>query len=147
MTDQLGKLQLYYYNGCFYCSMVRNAASELSIELELRDIHRSPDHMKELVSARGRRTVPVLRIESTDGSVQWMPDSRDIVSYLRQRAGAPEARSPDGVPSPMARSTDAMAVAPWLLVVAGVLSSGSARIGLVVVGLALVVLRALSRRK
>jgi glutathione S-transferase len=142
MTDQLEKLQLYHYNGCFYCSMVRNTASELSIELELRDIHGSPDHMKELVSVRGRRTVPVLRIESTDGSVQWMPDSRDIVHYLRQRAGAPEDAA-----SPLARSTDAMAVAPWLLVVAGVLSSGSARIALVVIGLALVALRALSRQK
>jgi glutaredoxin 2 len=37
------------------------------------------------VEATGRRTVPVLRIEHDDGRVEWMPESADIVDYLRER--------------------------------------------------------------
>ncbi len=51
---------------------------------ELRDIFQDSQHRDDLVKARGRATVPVLRIESPDGEDRWMPESRDIVRYLQE---------------------------------------------------------------
>lgn len=80
-------LALYHYEGCGYCARVRRALSELGVEVELRDIERDPTHLRALVDARGRRTVPVLRIRHDEGD-EWMPESADIVAYLRRRFGA-----------------------------------------------------------
>ena len=75
-------LSLYFYPSCYFCRMVQQAMQQLGIEAEMRDIHQDANWREELVANRGRTTVPVLRIESADGSVQWMPESRDIVQYL-----------------------------------------------------------------
>ena len=89
MTDSQVKLQLYHYEGCFYCTLVRNAASDLGVELELRNIHDNPEYKQQLIDLRGRKTVPVLRIVEADGEVSWLPESRDIVTYIRRRFGDP----------------------------------------------------------
>lgn len=80
-------LVLYHFDGCPYCAMVRAAIDDIGVKVELRDIYQSPEHRKELVAARGRGTVPVLRISSADGEARWMPESRDIVHYLREHYG------------------------------------------------------------
>lgn len=67
--------------------MVRRTAEQLRLDVELRDIHQDRKWHDELVAARGRRTVPVLRIETDDGKVQWMGESRDIVHHLESLAG------------------------------------------------------------
>ena len=79
-------LSLYYYDGCFFCARVRQALDELGVRVELRNIIDDPQHLHALVEARGRRTVPVLRIRK-DGGDEWMPESADIVRYLKQRFG------------------------------------------------------------
>lgn len=76
------KLALYHFNGCPFCSMVRNAIDRLGIDIELRNIHEDSQHRDDLIGVRGRATVPVLRITSPDGDDRWMPESRDIVRYL-----------------------------------------------------------------
>jgi glutathione S-transferase len=76
------KLALYHYTTCFFCHRVRSALSKMGIEAELRDIHKEARWRSELMEARNRSTVPVLRIESEDGTVEWMGESRDIVVYL-----------------------------------------------------------------
>jgi glutaredoxin len=81
------KLVLYHFNGCPYCSMVRSEIDRLGIDVELRDIFQDAQHRDDLVDARGRATVPVLRITSSDGEDRWMPESRDIVSYLQKTYG------------------------------------------------------------
>ena len=81
------KLALYHFDGCPYCSMVKSAINRLGIDVELRDISGSPQFCDDLVGARGRATVPVLRITSPDGEERWMPESRDIVTYLEGVAG------------------------------------------------------------
>jgi glutaredoxin len=81
------KLALYHYNGCPYCSMVRAAIDRLGIDVELRDIFQDAQDRDDLVKVRGRATVPVLRITSPDGEDRWMPESRDIVSYLQESYG------------------------------------------------------------
>lgn len=81
------KLSLYYYPSCYYCGMVRRTIDQLRFDIELRDIHQERKWRDELIAARGRRTVPVLRIETDDGRVEWMGESRDIIHHLELLAG------------------------------------------------------------
>lgn len=78
---------LYHSASCPYCVMVRRTIDELGVSVELRDLAQEPKWREELLAARGRGTVPVLRCESPDGAVRWMPESRDIIRYLRKRSG------------------------------------------------------------
>jgi glutaredoxin len=78
------KLALYYAPSCYYCVRVLRVIEELGIDVELRDIWRSEQYRTELRDARGRMTVPVLRCTS-DARDRWMPESADIVRYLRER--------------------------------------------------------------
>jgi len=75
-------LSLYYFDGCPFCVRVLRAIDALGLEVELRNIYTHPSHLAELREARGRTTVPVLRITSPDGKDRWMPESADIVRYL-----------------------------------------------------------------
>lgn len=79
-------LALYQYPSCPFCVRVRRVIDELGIDVEMRDIIESPEHRRDLMEARGRRTVPVLRITSAEGD-RWMPESAEIVRYLRERYG------------------------------------------------------------
>jgi glutaredoxin len=81
------RLALYHFEGCPYCSRVRRVVDKLGIEVELRDIFENQTYLKELNEARGRRTVPILRIIGTDGEERWMPESADIVRYLQATYG------------------------------------------------------------
>jgi glutaredoxin len=81
------RLALYHFEGCPYCSRVRRVIDRLGIDVELRDIFENRTYLKELNEARGRRTVPVLRIIGADGQERWMPESADIVRYLEATYG------------------------------------------------------------
>ena len=87
MFDASG-LSLYQTPFCPYCEDVRVVARRLALDLPLRDIYESPAYFQELVEATGRQTVPCLRIEREDGSVDWMHESEDIAEYLEARFGA-----------------------------------------------------------
>jgi len=76
------KLALYKYDGCPFCAMVRSTIDRLGIDVELRDIFENPQHRDDLIEARQRATVPVLRITSPTGEERWMPESRDIMRFL-----------------------------------------------------------------
>lgn len=81
-------LSLYHFDSCPFCRRVRSAVDALGLDLELRDIQRDPDRLRELVDATGRQMVPVLRIEDESGGVEWMPESVDIIEYLQERFAA-----------------------------------------------------------
>ncbi len=81
------RLALYHFDGCPFCTRVRRAIDGLGIDVELRNIYENPDFLRELREARGRTTVPVLRITSADGEERWMPESADIVRYLEVSYG------------------------------------------------------------
>ena len=81
-TPAEDKLALYHSESCPFCAFVRSAIDRLGLDIELREIFEEPRYRDELVAARGRATVPVLRITSPDGDERWMPESRDIVRYL-----------------------------------------------------------------
>ena len=84
MTTRADDLVLYHYDSCGFCWRVRRTLEELGVEVETRDILESPEALRELMEARGRRTVPVLRIREPGGD-RWMPESADIIRYLRDR--------------------------------------------------------------
>jgi len=83
-TPAEDKLMLYHFSGCPFCSMVRANIERLGLTVELRDIFEDASYRDELIEARGRATVPVLRITSPNGEERWVPESRDIVSYLEK---------------------------------------------------------------
>jgi len=78
-------LALYLSDGCGFCERVRAAVRHLEIEAEVeeRNIFSDPEHQRALIDARGRRTVPVLRI----GEDEWLSESRHIIAYLYARFG------------------------------------------------------------
>jgi len=80
-------LSLYYFKTCPYCFRVLRVLKKLGVEVEKRDIHADAQHQTDLIAARGRKTVPVLRIISSDGEERWLPESRDIISYLKSTYG------------------------------------------------------------
>lgn len=95
LIDRLGpaeqepgdRLALYQFDTCPFCRRVRAAIERLGVNIELRDIHDEPRYRQELIAARGRATVPVLRVTTPDGHDRWMPESRDIVRYLERTYG------------------------------------------------------------
>lgn len=83
------KLALFRIPLCPYCMLVERHIRKLGLSVEILDISRNPDHLRELTEARGRKTTPVLRIER-GGDTEYLPESRDIVAWLTQHA--PELR-------------------------------------------------------
>ncbi|MDG2090161.1 MAG: glutathione S-transferase N-terminal domain-containing protein [Gammaproteobacteria bacterium] len=76
------KLALYMTPFCPFCIYVKSAIASLDMEVEMRNIYEQ-EHFEELISARKRATVPVLRI-STPNEESWLPESTDIVEYLKE---------------------------------------------------------------
>ncbi len=87
LAPQEDGLALYHFDGCPFCEMVRREIDALGIEVELRDIYDCREHRDDLIAARGRATVPVLRVTTPGGDDRWMPESRDIVQYLQRTYG------------------------------------------------------------
>lgn len=87
MSHNTDHLSLYAYPSCPFCRRVSRAIEELGLDIEYRNIHQSREHHQALLGARGRGTVPVLRIEQGDGEALWMPESADIVDYLYEHFG------------------------------------------------------------
>ena len=85
-TPAQDRLALYHSQSCPFCEFVRSAIDRLGLDIELREIFEERQFRDELIAARGRATVPVLRITSPDGEERWMPESRDIVRYLEEMA-------------------------------------------------------------
>ncbi|MGF1465962.1 MAG: glutathione S-transferase N-terminal domain-containing protein [Sandaracinaceae bacterium] len=88
LSEPEERLSLYYFPSCPFCRIVLRAIDELGIQarIELRNIWEDDQHRADLVAARGRGTVPVLRCDAGDVT-RWMPESRDIARYLRKRFG------------------------------------------------------------
>lgn len=82
------RLRLYYEESCGYCRDVLRALEPLELSVELVDIADDPRARSDLLAARGRGTVPVLRVG--DGEIsddRWKPESLDIIRELRRLAG------------------------------------------------------------
>ncbi|KEK27977.1 hypothetical protein SXM_2369 [Shewanella xiamenensis] len=80
---QTQALALYQYNACPFCVKVRRAMRRQGLNIQTLDAKKSP-HKDELIAQGGKQQVPCLRIED-NGQVQWLYESKDIISYLEQR--------------------------------------------------------------
>ena len=86
MATEKQPLTLYVRDYCMYCSRVLQAADQLSLEIDVRNIWEHPVFERELVEATGRRVVPVLAIGDPERNRTWMPESRDIIRFLESES-------------------------------------------------------------
>ena len=82
--SQPPKLTLYHSNFCLFCARVMNVIHQLELEVENKNIWRDQQAYQDLQNATGQSTVPVLRIETSDGEITWLPESNDIIRYLQK---------------------------------------------------------------
>lgn len=79
------KLTLYQFRTCPFCVKVRKEIRRLSLNIELRDAQKNPQHRVALLQGGGQVKVPCLRIMDEKGNSQWMYESADIIRYLHER--------------------------------------------------------------
>jgi len=75
-------LALYYSKYCFFCQKVLMFLRGKDRDLDLRSTS-DRENAQALIQGGGKTQVPCLRIEQSDGSVEWMYESNDIIRYLR----------------------------------------------------------------
>lgn len=80
-------LSLYQFFACPFCTKTRRAIHKLNVNVEARDINKSPEFRQQLEQDGGRVKVPCLRIEE-QGEVRWMYESNDIISFLENKVTA-----------------------------------------------------------
>ncbi|MES1924267.1 glutathione S-transferase N-terminal domain-containing protein [Salinisphaera sp. T31B1] len=88
-------LQLYEYEGCPFCRLVRETLTELDIAVLILPCPRGGSRFRPLARAvGGREQFPLLVDDDTDTVLY---ESGEIIAYLRSRYGQ---RRPQGVVSP-----------------------------------------------
>ena len=75
--------QLYCYNACFYCLLVRFTIWRLGLKITLKDVLTDAGNSAELIDGGGEMQVPCLRVENEDGDVRWIYESSEIIHYLK----------------------------------------------------------------
>lgn len=85
IDQQCRELTLYQFSTCPFCVKVRKEMRRLSLDIALRDARNDPRHRQDLLAGGGEIKVPCLRIADTQGNVEWMYESGDIIRYLQQR--------------------------------------------------------------
>lgn len=83
-SEPIADLALYYFPSCPYCRMVLKQISRQSLDIELRNIHELSEFKKQLIAGGGKKTVPCLKIDKTDGNSYWMYESMDIIAFLQK---------------------------------------------------------------
>lgn len=79
-------LRLYDMEYCSYCRKVRHEAGKLGVELHVIDVFSDSVERDRLRAATGRTRVPVLGIVDKNGQETFLPESDDIIAYLRDHA-------------------------------------------------------------
>jgi glutathione S-transferase len=59
--------------------------ARLSLPIALRDAQHDTAHRDELMLGGGKIQTPCLQITDQTGKVQWLYESKEIISYLQQR--------------------------------------------------------------
>jgi glutathione S-transferase len=79
-------LELWGFEACTFCRIVREALCELELPYVQRNVARGSPQREAFVTRSGRMMVPYLADPNTG---REMFESADIVSYLEQNYGAP----------------------------------------------------------
>ena len=93
LDNAMAKMSMYQFKTCPFCVKVRRELKRQALHIELRDAKNDAGHKAELVNEGGRHKVPCLRIEKPDDSVQWLYESTDIITYLKDLVTVVEADS------------------------------------------------------
>ena len=75
-------IELYELPGCPYCAKVIAVLDELDLDYVSHEVPASHAARDEVEAVSGQRGVPVL--VDTEHGVDGMPESDDIVRYLRE---------------------------------------------------------------
>lgn len=86
LDQEASELAIYQFEACPFCVKVRRYLKSASLSIPLRDALREP-YRTELIQGGGKHQVPCMRIPKSDGSVQWLYESNDIIAYLKERFG------------------------------------------------------------
>jgi len=85
IDEECKKLALYQFFACPFCIKVRREMHRLNLSIETRDAQNNKTHRNALLNDGGEIKEPCLRIEHTDGNIEWMYESSDIINYLQSR--------------------------------------------------------------
>ena len=91
LDQAMAKMSMYQFKTCPFCVKVRRELKRQALHIELRDAKGDAGHKETLVNEGGRHKVPCLRIEKADDSVQWLYESTDIITYLKELVTVVEA--------------------------------------------------------
>lgn len=80
----LADYALYQFPACPFCVKVRRELRRLNLPMDIRNVQKPGRFRDELMREGGKVQVPCLRITQADGEVQWLYESGDIVTYLRE---------------------------------------------------------------
>ncbi len=84
-NQSVKKLALYHYQSCPFCGITREAIKHLGEQkIEQKDILKEPAFRKELIQGGGKPQVPCLKIETDNGTIHWLYESRDIIQFLQR---------------------------------------------------------------
>ena len=90
VNAQAENLKLYQFRACPFCVKVRRHLHRLDIPVQVVDAGIGTDAREELMQQGGKKQVPCLRIETTEG-VQWLYESSGIIEYLNEHFAPNEA--------------------------------------------------------
>jgi glutathione S-transferase len=82
MTEPDELLEVYQFEGCPFCSKVRQKMTDLGLDFIARQV--DPNDRSRVEEVSGQTNVPVLVDTNTDTT---MPESDDIVDYLDEKYG------------------------------------------------------------
>ena len=76
---QSNKLDLFYYDECFFCQKVLREIKNLNLKVSYRHIYEDQKNLQTLLEKTGRKTTPCLFING-----EPMFESDDIIEWLRE---------------------------------------------------------------
>ena len=84
VETELAQLSLFQFFACPFCIKTRRAMHKLNLPIIKRNASQGSPFREELLQGGGKIQTPCLRIEK-DGGVEWLYDSKAIISYLENR--------------------------------------------------------------
>jgi len=85
VNQECSRLALYHFKTCPFCIKVRHEMARLSLPITLRDAQHDPKHRADLLAEGGKIQTPCLQITDNACKVQWLYESKEIITYLQQR--------------------------------------------------------------
>ena len=73
------KIDLFYYDECFFCHKVLMEIKSLNLKVSYRHIYEDQKNLQTLLEKTGRKTTPCLFING-----EPMFESDDIIEWLRE---------------------------------------------------------------